>query len=873
IADKEAVNEKTVAKDKKHGANTKESKSEGSKKDGESSKKKKSKICEECGAKKGLKFQVLFQGKTRFLCSDTCFKNFKTKQKAGKSATEEAPSIPSSVPAAGDKCGQCQKEFQAGQGYYPVIGEVKPLCSEDCIKKYYEGNEPPRKCSQCKKDIEDLQNLLTWETMDFCNENCLGKYQSYLGSHCTCCQSPVQQSSLGKYCVCFGADIRQFCSGSCLEDFKKGLKVCSFCQTDLSAGIDGFLAPVGDKGQFKDFCSQRCMERYEIMNNISKTAPQSQECFHCKKQGSFKIQVKHEDKSYSLCCDNCVAGFRCSFKIKENMCDTCYKFFKPIADEFSLKLDGLHKHFCTKACMTLFVLSHRKIVPCIWCKVKKYNFDMIEKTDGNGQTQVFCSLNCLSVYRVSLNATSSKSIRCDNCAKNLPAQYHLTMSDGSIRNFCTYQCCIYFQNQFTNVPALTTTSTTRQTSTSAQAAKTTASATSSPVISNVISLASATRSVAPGLVNKLVPQKLVTARQQGPVTVIAPKSQNASSTITSPSTSNAMASTSGTQVVREVVVKPPAPKSVKNKTVSCKPIMQTKGVSCKPHPCHKAVQTDESPKPIFFPIPVPVYVPTPLHMFSRPVPCPVPFPVPIPIPIMVATSKESPSQVIKHLKDIQEKIPSNPYEAELLMMAEMVAEDGSKTQKEQNLPEETNNNKTNEEKPPTENNIQTSEPVSQELVCVDVTQEQNVPNAESEVEDEYAFKDNKSHHSKRSAGSHGRKGRKKAKVDEIPVEEVESNAASALNEDQNTTCQNDHPETYARLKHTFGVNAWKQWVLEKNMQMEKGSQSSRKFKLFKTDLLQLPPDELNYSLSLFVKEVRKPSGDRYCSGSIYYLCL
>lgn len=71
----------------------------------------------------------------------------------------------------------------------------------------------------------------------------------------------------------------------------------------------------------------------------------------------------------------------------------------------------------------------------------------------------------------------------------------------------------------------------------------------------------------------------------------------------------------------------------------------------------------------------------------------------------------------------------------------------------------------------------------------------------------------------------------------------------------------------------FGVNAWKQWVLQKNEQMERGSHSSRKFKLFKTDLLQLPPDELNYSLSLFVKEVRKPNGEEYGSGSIYYLCL
>jgi predicted amidophosphoribosyltransferase len=57
--------------------------------------------------------------------------------------------------------------------------------------------------------------------------------------------------SLGKYCVRFGYDIKQFCCSTCLEEFKKGLKVCSYCQKDISSGVEGFLAPVGDKGQFK----------------------------------------------------------------------------------------------------------------------------------------------------------------------------------------------------------------------------------------------------------------------------------------------------------------------------------------------------------------------------------------------------------------------------------------------------------------------------------------------------------------------------------------------------------------------------------------------------------------------------------------------
>ena len=44
-------------------------------------------------------------------------------------------------------------------------------------------------------------------------------------------------------------------------------------------------------------------------------------------------------------------------------------------------------------------------------------------------------------------------------------------------------------------------------------------------------------------------------------------------------------------------------------------------------------------------------------------------------------------------------------------------------------------------------------------------------------------------------------------------------------------------------------------------------------KPFETDILKLRADELNYTLCMFVKEVRKPNGDTYASDSIFYLTL
>ena len=46
----------------------------------------------------------------------------------------------------------------------------------------------------------------------------------------------------------------------------RSLQVCTYCQKDISAdGDGGFLAPIGEKGQFKDFCAQPCLKKYEAM--------------------------------------------------------------------------------------------------------------------------------------------------------------------------------------------------------------------------------------------------------------------------------------------------------------------------------------------------------------------------------------------------------------------------------------------------------------------------------------------------------------------------------------------------------------------------------------------------------------------------------
>ena len=63
------------------------------------------------------------------------------------------------------------------------------------------------------------------------------------------------------------------------------------------------------------------------------------------------------------------------------------------------------------------------------------------------------------------------------------------------------------------------------------------------------------------------------------------------------------------------------------------------------------------------------------------------------------------------------------------------------------------------------------------------------------------------------------------------------------------------------------------WVVGKNAELEKARAQGKYMKPFETDILKLRADELNYTLCMFVKEVRKPNGEPYASDSILYLTL
>ena len=240
---------------------------------------------------------------------------------------------------------------------------------------------------------------------------------------CSTCKVSVQPVFVGKYCVRFGSNIKQFCSNKCLEDHKKGLKVCCYCQKDISSG-DGFLAPIGNKGQFKDFCKQKCLKKFEARQNKTELEKEIEDCAVCKQSKTVEKTILTANQTIKVCSVPCAGAYKFRLETSTYECDLCGNdFVQDLKDCKQIFYSGISKRFCSEACQNVFVMQTREIVPCSWCKVRKYNFDMIEKYEKD-QAKHFCSVNCL---RLVANA-GKKSIM----VKTAVSTSTSTSTDGSI---------------------------------------------------------------------------------------------------------------------------------------------------------------------------------------------------------------------------------------------------------------------------------------------------------------------------------------------------------------------------------------------------------------------------------------------------------
>lgn len=475
--------------------------------------------------------------------------------------------------------------------------------------------------------------------------------------------------------------------------------------------------------------------------------------------------------------------------------------------------DGTFNLFCSTTCQYIHIITHRRIIPCVWCKVKKYNFDLIHRTGLFGEVIYGCSLNCLNQLSVALRKISNKSTICEHCSAEAVV-CEITTQTGELKSFCSTNCVAEYQSKLRKKESRNELETL-------------------PQISSVCSLADAANE-----------KKVIFIEEEMP-----PEISNKMCQVTT------MTREQGTQLSKEKV--------------------------------EQEAQTDFEEELRLRAVPVPIFVPQPFHMWNVPLPRAVPFPLIVPLPMLVPLTRDSSTEYLKTMKREPVKTPRDPYEQELLMMAELVASEKTKEEVDEG-------DEQVEDFSPEQGDGAFSDDMLQMALKMATDYQDTAVDLEGALQantitpghhpmeltssDEIVHTEPltgairgaiSSRGRGRGRGSRGPRGSTPARrargrppvMHSVPVPVVSPPPPPEPVE---------KPDAHMCLKYTFGVNAWKQWVTTKNADLER---SSRKLKLFKNDLLQMTADELNYSLCLFVNEVRKPNGTEYAPDTIYYLCL
>uniref|UniRef100_A0AAZ3S220 TRASH domain-containing protein n=2 Tax=Oncorhynchus tshawytscha TaxID=74940 RepID=A0AAZ3S220_ONCTS len=797
------------------------------------------------------KHEVIFQGSMHRLCSEVCFTRFRSTNKLSMNS-----------------CQSCNNYCYGKVTVLVMQGVNKTFCSAGCVTTFKQKAKKSVACTMCRNfrapvemvDSADSDGKLEM----FCSTGCVTahKVQTVSSSGAQVeCNTCGQKTVPSFHLAMSDGSIRNFCTMNCVVTFQDQFnKSNSQSQMNVTPGT-GTTAPPAAPGQTRDSGSQ------------GTRLP----CFQCHRLFSSKPElIQFKDKMVFLCSVNCSEEYR---KINYEMarCEYC-KIEKP-AKEVK-RINNRDYTFCSEGCKLLYKhdLTKRWGKHCRTCAYCASTAQEAVTGQYGGRVEEFCSDECKSHYTLLFCQVA----KCDACERQGKLIETLPML-GEVKHFCNLQCLLDFcslqtQNQGKPQGQKVAISIAQSPSNT-----TTATSVSDPVIANVVSLASSP-----------IGQPNYTTALQGSVPRRHVKYVGNAST--------------QTQAPRA-----PPPKVQKNKALLCKPMVQNKGIMCKPNFTTSGCQTDDNfPKVIVVPVPVPVYVPVPMNLYTQYAPQPVGLPIPLPVPMFLPVTLDNAERIVETIQDIKEKIPSDPFEADLILMAEMVAEEGREKspQRPPERPapavqddqgstysgdldtEELSNFLTSwhDEPPPTPGvSSRHSRPYAHETLrpIMDIHTPITPPPPIMDIEADFPvetlelmahWRDQERDRSPSPPPSPPRRRARRKARDGLPQKKKRRKSKAAetvsvvasLGEAQSDVVPGEPP----KLQHMYGVDAWKRWVQWSKTQpdLEKPRFGSRPMEI-KEDVLKCTTAELGYGLCRFICEVKRPNRESYSQDSLFYLCL
>ncbi|XP_060688480.1 zinc finger MYM-type protein 3-like isoform X3 [Hemiscyllium ocellatum] len=740
---------------------------------------------------------------------------------------------------------------------------------------------------------------------------------------CANCKKPLQK---GQTAYQRKGAPQLFCSSACLTTYSQkpsSTKICTFCNKDILNTKELVVAQAGSSQSFQEFCNSTCLSLYEAKLLKPASSDDSSRCSICNKKGKILHEVSNGNVVHRLCSNACFSKFRASNGLKTNCCDNCGVYFYNRG--FMLQYlyhEGQQRRFCNTGCLNMYKKKNTKVLPCAWCKTLGKNFDMIANVDTTGKMGFFCSLCCITSYKVKQSGTIGPKTKCKFCKKNLPERVYYNMTDRVVHQFCSPNCwtnfqqsspegsiqlnCTYCHNIFTGKPEILD----WQGSVRQFCCKVCCE--DYKRLHGVVSVCEYCKQ------EKILHEKIKFSGveknfcSEGCVLLYkqdftknlglccitcAYCSQTCQRAVTKELDGNTWdfcgeeckskyllwyfkASVQTRSSKQQPPPPPPSPPSpppvtLKNKAVLCKPLTQNKGISCKPEMKSKGCQTEEEWKPqlIVVPIPVPVFIPVPLHMYCQNTPVPFSMPIPVPIPMFLPTTLDSADKIVEAIEELKVKIPSNPFEADILAMAEMIAEAEEMEKASSDLCDLASN-------PSADGLLEDCDlfgPARDDVLAMAVKMANVLDEPGQDLEADFPKTPLELNSGVDFLFDCG--------IVTTDEEQPESEIPRAVRRGQkrlmlSESCSRDSlasQQCCTGLNYSYGVNAWKSWLQAKYASGDTSKSEELRFgpkpMRIKEDILSCTAAELNYGLAQFVKEVQRPNGERYEPDSVYYLCL
>ncbi|KAM3935683.1 zinc finger MYM-type protein 2 isoform 3-T3 [Leptodactylus fuscus] len=788
--------------------------------------------CTICGKLTEIRHEVSFKNMTHKLCSDHCFNRYRMANGLIMNCCEH--------------CGEYLPSKGAGDNILMVDGQWKRFCSPACLNEFKLKHGKLTSCTGCKAQcrIFDMTQCIgsNGHMEPYCSTTCMNTHKAkYAKPPPPPPPPPVQ---------------------NIIPTQNAGI-ICHFCKRN---SLPQYQATMPD-GKLYNFCSSGCVAKFQTLSMQSSTNGQhvasdiQLKCNYCKNMFSNKpVTLEWEKKVHQFCSTLCCEDYK-KLHCIVTFCEYCQEE-KTLHD--TMKFSGVKKPFCSEGCKLLYKqeFAKRLGLKCVTCN---YCFQMCRRgatRDFDGKIRDFCTEDCSRKF----HDWYYKAARCD-CCRTQGALKEKVQWRGIIKNFCDQQCLLRFYSQ-QNEPNMTT--------------------------------------------------------QKGPENMYLDQGVQASRPRATGPNSSCSPAAPKDMKNKAVLCKPLS----MTKATFCKPHMQTKVCQTE--------EDDSNTKYVPVPIPVPVFIPVPMNLYSQKVPAPAPFPIPVPVPVLVPSDLEKIKELNGELFSedlklkVEEDLKAEPVKEEenddSLLLIEDTQEDKKikdehkldceelkeedwqdeiKDEDEEELEKESLKEEAKEEEEE-EQEEEVKEEASKEdfLLNDSPLQSEESEVLETVITEDRIMSDPEDSLTKEE--SPNCTAESPADLLDLPYEpelDIEIDFPRAAEEfdtenefflppvfdeeyeeqpkpkplkkgaKRKAVCDqssSESPESLFPLKYSYGLNAWRHWVKGRIAADELTEYKSVRLK---EDLLLLPPDVLSYFLSCFIKEVRRPNGDRYAPDSTYYLCL